>query len=81
MSVAKSGRQRGVAKQLHAALLAHAQQQQLKGVFLSTSNLQVVCVLPRWPGLTARRAVCDALAKGVAKAGAGRLQEGEKQRG
>ena len=43
MSVAKSARRRGVAKQLHQALIAHAQAQQLKGVFLSTSSLQVVC--------------------------------------
>jgi len=40
MSVAKSGRRRGVASLLNAALLAHAHQQHLKGVFLSTSTMQ-----------------------------------------
>jgi N-acetylglutamate synthase-like GNAT family acetyltransferase len=43
MSVAKAARRRGVAKQLHQVLIAHAQAHQLKGVFLSTSSLQVMC--------------------------------------
>lgn len=40
MSVAKAGRRRGVASLLNAALLAHAKEHQLKGVYLTTSTMQ-----------------------------------------
>jgi hypothetical protein len=83
MSVAKSGRQRGVAKQLHAALLAHAQEQQLKGVFLSTSNLQVVRASAlAWLGGHAGWCVVRGIARAAAAAGAeGRDGEGGERGG
>ena len=86
MSVAKSGRQRGVAKQLHAALLAHAQEQQLKGVFLSTSNLQVVRASAlAWLGGHAGWCVVRGIARAAAAAAAagaeGRDGEGGERGG
>ena len=40
MSVAESGRRRGVASKLHGALLEHAKRHKMKGIFLETSNMQ-----------------------------------------
>lgn len=40
LTVADSGRRRGVATKLHAALIDHAKEHQMKGIFLSCSDMQ-----------------------------------------
>ena len=44
MSVDKAARRRGVAAKLHAALLEHAKQHKLQGIFLTTSNIQLAAI-------------------------------------